>query len=163
MPPAGQAKNLRKFVTDEKINRHGFQVRSPPIYIYTLEAPAVLDRRHKRDMMAAPVPSPDPYADRRAYPRVSVALPAFLQANGERHQVHLLDVSAGGAKLNCAVSLLSGTEVVLDCGTLACSAVVRWQNGEFVGVCFDSELDAREVSALADRSKALESRMNTRE
>jgi hypothetical protein len=113
--------------------------------------------------MTASVPSPDPYAERRAYPRVAVALPAFLQANGERHQVHLLDVSAGGAKLNCPVSLSSGTAVALDCGTLACSAVVRWQNGDFMGVCFDSELDAREVSALADRSKALESRMKTRE
>ncbi|HEX4800241.1 MAG TPA: PilZ domain-containing protein [Sphingomicrobium sp.] len=109
--------------------------------------------------MAAPVPSPDPYADRRAYERVSVALPAFLQANGKRHQVHLHDVSAGGAKLNCAASLPPGTAVMLDCGTLACSAVVRWQNGEFMGVCFDSELDAREVSALADRSKALATRM----
>jgi hypothetical protein len=28
-------------------------------------------------------------------------MPAFLQANGERHPVHLLDLSAGGAKLNC--------------------------------------------------------------
>ena len=109
--------------------------------------------------MAASAPSPDPYADRRAYPRVSVALPAFLQANGERHQVHLLDVSAGGAKLNCAVSLPPGTAITLDCGTLACSAVVRWQNGEFMGVCFDSELDVREVSALAERSKALATRM----
>jgi hypothetical protein len=113
--------------------------------------------------MAASVPSPDPYADRRANPRVSVALPAFLQAKGERHQVHLLDVSAGGAKLNCAASLSTGTAVMLDCGTLARKAVVRWQNGEIMGVCFDSELDAREVSALADRSKALASRMQTRE
>lgn len=113
--------------------------------------------------MATSVPSPDPYADRRAYERVSVALPAFLQANGKRHQVHLLDVSAGGAKLNCAASLSVGTAVMLDCGTLACSAVVRWQNGEIMGVCFDSELDVREVSALAERSKALESRMKTRE
>jgi c-di-GMP-binding flagellar brake protein YcgR len=113
--------------------------------------------------MTASAPSPDPYADRRAYARVSVALPAFLQANGERHQVHLLDVSAGGAKLNCAARLPAGTAVTLDCGTLACSAMVRWQNGEFMGVCFDSELDAREVSALADRSKALEGRMKTRE
>ncbi|HET8749133.1 MAG TPA: PilZ domain-containing protein [Sphingomicrobium sp.] len=113
--------------------------------------------------MAASVPSPDPFADRRAYPRVSVALPAFLQSNGERYQVHLLDVSAGGAKLNCAASLSVGTAVKLDCGTLACSAVVRWQNGEFVGVCFDNELDVREVSALAERSKALEGRMKTRE
>ncbi len=57
-------------------------------------------------------------ADRRLYPRVEVALPAFLQADGERHFVQLLDVSPGGAKLNCAASLSTGTAVVLDCGTL---------------------------------------------
>ena len=96
-----------------------------------------------------------PFADRRAGPRVAVALPAFLQAGGERHSVQLVDVSAGGAKLDCPANLPSGTAVILDCGTLARSAVVRWQTGGALGVCFDSELDAREISALIERSKAL--------
>jgi len=103
-----------------------------------------------------------PYEDRRAYPRVGVALPAFLQANGDRHSVQLLDVSAGGAKLNCAVALPAGTVVILHCGTLAREAVVRWQNDGLVGVCFASELEAREVSALIDRSKALEALIDSR-
>lgn len=108
--------------------------------------------------MAGSVPSPhdsDPYADRRAYPRVEVALPAFLQAGGERHSVQLLDLSPGGAKLDCPVSLPSGTAVMLDCGTLGRSAVVRWQNAGVMGICFDSELDPRDVADLNDRSKAL--------
>lgn len=109
----------------------------------------------------APATQDDPFADRRASPRVTVALPAFLQAGGERHAVQLLDVSAGGAKLNCPASLASGTAVVLDCGTLGRTAVVRWQNGEILGLCFDSELDAREVNALINRSSALEGRMKT--
>jgi hypothetical protein len=116
--------------------------------------------------MGSSVPSPQdssPYDDRRVYPRVPVAMPAFLQANGERHAVHLLDLSAGGAKLNCPASLPTGTAVILDCGTLGRAAVVRWQNGELVGLCFDSELDAREISALLERSKALEAWMKTRE
>jgi len=96
-----------------------------------------------------------PFADRRAYPRVEVALPAFLQADGERHAVQILDLSAGGAKLDCLVNLPTGTAVTLDCGTLARAAIVRWQTGGALGVCFDSELDAREISALIDRSKAL--------
>jgi hypothetical protein len=113
-------------------------------------------------MMASTVPAPqdsDPFADRRLYPRAEVALPAFLQADGERHSVHLLDVSAGGAKLNCAMRIATGTAVVLDCGTLARSAIVRWQNGDLLGLCFDSELGAREVSALINRSSALAARM----
>ena len=57
--------------------------------------------------MANPLPTQDndPYSDRRSSPRVTVALPAFLQAKGERHFVHILDLSAGGAKLKCPVNL----------------------------------------------------------
>lgn len=106
--------------------------------------------------------SNDAYADRRVYPRVPVALPAFLQANGERHSVQLVDLSAGGAKLDCAASLATGTAVILDCGILSLGAVVRWRNAGVIGVCFDSELDAREVSALTDRSEALAARMKTK-
>jgi PilZ domain-containing protein len=117
-------------------------------------------------MMPTPVPSPqdpDPYADRRAHPRVAVALPAFLQAGGERHSVQILDLSAGGAKLNCLVKLPTGTAVALDCGTLRRAAVVRWQNDGLVGICFDSQLDERDVADLAGRTKALAALMKTRE
>ena len=116
--------------------------------------------------MASPVPSPqdaDPYSDRRLYPRVAVALPAFLEANDERHSVQLVDLSSGGAKLNCQLKLAVGTAVTLDCGTLGRSAVVRWINGGLVGICFESELDARDVCALIDRSNALAARMNPRD
>ena len=111
--------------------------------------------------MTAPAPSSqdrDPFADRRAYPRVSVALPAFLQVGGDRHSVQLLDLSSGGAKLTCAARFPTGTSVMLDCGTLGRSATVRWQNDEFLGLSFDSELDARDVADLANRSNALAAR-----
>ncbi len=35
------------------------------------------------------------------------------------------------------------------------TAVVRWQTDGLSGVSFESELDAREMSALVDRSQAL--------
>ena len=98
--------------------------------------------------MASSVPAPqdgDPYADRRVYPRVPVALPAFLQAAGQRHAVQIVDLFPGGAKLNCPISLATGTAVILDCGTLGRSAVVRWQNDGLMGLCFDSELDVRRL------------------
>ena len=116
--------------------------------------------------MASPVPSAqdcDPYADRRVHPRVPVEMPAFLQANGERHSVQLHDLSPGGAKVDCPASLSVGTAVILDCGTLCRAAVVRWRNEGFLGLSFDSELDAREVSALMDRSRALAARMDKSE
>ena len=117
-------------------------------------------------MMTGSVPSPEdntPYADRRVYPRVPVALPAFLQANGERHAVRILDLSPGGAKLDCPASLPTGTAVILDCGSLGRGAVVRWRSAGVLGVCFDSELDAREISALIERSNALAAWKETRE
>jgi len=116
--------------------------------------------------MANPAATPqdsDPFADRRSSPRVSIALPAFLQADGERHSVQILDVSAGGAKLNCAVSLATGTKVVVNSGTLRRTAVVRWQTGGVLGLCFETELDAREVTALIARSNALVGRMKAPE
>ncbi len=113
--------------------------------------------------MATSLPSAQDLADRRAYPRVMVALPAFLQAGDDRHAVHLMDLSAGGAKLKCPALLPSGTSVMLDCGTLSRGATVRWQNEGFVGVCFESELDARELSAMTARSNALADWRKTRE
>lgn len=112
---------------------------------------------------APSAPEDDPFADRRVYPRVSVALPAFLETDDERHSVQILDLSAGGAKLRCALGLSTGASVILNCGTLRRSAVVRWRDGALLGLCFDSELDPRDVSALADRSNALAARMSTRE
>ncbi len=99
---------------------------------------------------------PDPFADRRVHPRVMVALPAFLQANGARQSVQILDLSSGGAKLNCAASIATGSTVLLDCGSLACTGVVRWQNDGQLGLAFEQELDPREVAALMERSKALD-------
>ena len=116
--------------------------------------------------MASSVPSREDrpaFADRRAHPRVPVALPAFLQAQGGRHHVQILDLSAGGAKLSCPVDLPTGTAVTLDCGTIGRPAVVRWQNNGVLGLCFDSELDPRDVSDLAERSKSLAAWMKTRD
>jgi hypothetical protein len=117
-------------------------------------------------MMASSVPhsqDSDPYADRRLYSRVAVALPAFLEVEGERYSVLLLDLSPGGAKVSCPLSLTVGSTVALDCGTLGREAVVRWQNEHVFGLCFDRELEGRDVSALIERSKALAARMSARD
>jgi len=119
----------------------------------------------RKDMMTGSGPTAqgsDPYADRRIYPRVTVALPAFLQADGDRHAVQIVDLSSGGARLTCSANLPVGTAVILDCGTLGREAVVRWLNEGLMGLSFDKNLNIREVSALTDRSSALGARMKTR-
>ena len=90
-------------------------------------------------------------------------MPAFLEFGGERHSVQMLDLSAGGAKLNCPASVPIGTEATLDCGTFERPAIARWQNGEYLGVSFDRELNEREIGALLNRSTALTARKRNRD
>jgi hypothetical protein len=134
----------------------------PTSGVHTLEAPVCYATA---DMAKPASTSQDnaAYEDRRVYPRVPVALAAFLQAKGERLAVQLLDLSPAGAKLDCPANLPVGTAVTLDCGTLCRSAVIRWQGGGHLGLCFDVELDQREASALIARSTALEAWRKTRE
>ena len=116
--------------------------------------------------MASPNPiaqASDPFADRRVYPRVPVALPAFVQCGTERHYAQIVDLSAGGAKLSGATDLPIGAAVVVDCGGLCRPATVRWGNEGLVGVSFASELDPRDLTALVKRSAALEARMKGRD
>lgn len=103
--------------------------------------------------------APDPFADRRLHPRVTVALPAFLGHGSQRHSVQIVDLSAGGAKLRGTLPPLADQTVVLDCGSGPVTATVRWQDGPFVGLSFDADLSPREVAALAGRSTALAARM----
>jgi hypothetical protein len=105
-------------------------------------------------------PSPDPYADRRLHPRVAVAMPAFLVLGGRRYPVQIIDLSAGGAKLDCGLALVaSGAAVTLNWGGGSAGATVRWREGRLAGVAFAAELDPRDVADLARRSEALQARM----
>ena len=103
---------------------------------------------------------PDPYADRRLHPRVTVALPAFLVIGGRRYPVQIVDLSAGGAKIDCGTALVvAGAAVTLNWGGASGQATVRWRDGRQAGLAFAAELDGRDVADLARRSEALSARM----
>ena len=105
-------------------------------------------------------PQPDPYADRRLHPRVTVALPAFLILGGRRYPVQIVDLSAGGARVDCGTALVAaGAPVTLNWGGAGAQATVRWRDGRQAGLAFAAELDPRDVTDLARRSEALEARM----
>ncbi len=53
-------------------------------------------------------------ADRRAFPRYSVDLPAHLSINGQSAPCKLVDVSAGGALLNTDRQVAVGDLVSVD-------------------------------------------------
>jgi len=115
--------------------------------------------------MATSIPLPEASADfenRRRYPRMEVALPAFVHFGGERYSVQIVDLSPGGAKVKIDAILPVETAVTLSSGTLGRGAVVRWQTGDFMGLCFDIEMNEREMATQIDRSKALNAWMKAR-
>lgn len=111
---------------------------------------------------ALPAAEPDPYADRRLHPRVSVALPAFLILGGRRYPVQIVDLSSGGAKLDCGSALVvAGAVVTLNWGGASGQGTIRWREGRMAGISFSAELDARDVADLARRSEALAARLGS--
>ena len=103
---------------------------------------------------------PDRFVDQRQHPRVSVALPAFLILGGRRYPVQILDLSSGGAKVDCGTALVvAGAVVTLNWGGAGAQATVRWREGRLAGLAFAAELDPRDVADLARRGQALGDRM----
>lgn len=111
---------------------------------------------------ALPAAEPDPYADRRSHQRVTVALPAFLILGGRRYPVQIVDLSSGGAKLDCGSALVvAGAVVTLNWGGASGQGTVRWRHERMAGVAFSAELDPRDVADLARRSDALAARLGS--
>ncbi len=107
-----------------------------------------------------PASGPDGFADQRLHPRVSVALPAFLILGGRRYPVQIVDLSSGGARLDCGAALVvAGAVVTVNWGGASGQGTVRWREGRMAGVAFTAELDPRDVADLARRSDALAARM----
>ncbi|GAA3998296.1 PilZ domain-containing protein [Sphingomonas humi] len=105
-------------------------------------------------------PEPDPYAAQRQHRRVQVALPAFLVIGGRRYSVQILDLSAGGAKIDCGTALVvAGASVTLNWGGAGAQGEVRWREGREAGLKFAVEIDERDVADLARRGQALSERL----
>lgn len=107
------------------------------------------------------VADPDDVAFQRLHRRVAVALPAFLVLGGRRYSVQVIDLSAGGAKLDCGNALVAvGASVTLNWGGGTSLGTVRWRDGRLAGLAFAAEIEERDVLALARRSEALAARIN---
>lgn len=90
-------------------------------------------------------------ADRRAYPRISVDMPAHLSVNGKSAPCRLVDVSAGGALLRTKRHLHLGDMVSVDlphCGPTI-GTVVRLTPSH-VAVSFRGLLVVSELGVQAD-------------
>lgn len=82
--------------------------------------------------------------ERRAHPRASVAVQAWVARDGARVHAETKDISIGGVSLAAQAEWTTGdeVEVVLDLpgdkGSLTLTATVAWRREEWVGVQFAS-------------------------
>ena len=84
----------------------------------------------------------------RAHPRQKIFQPAELRTADASTRVHMLDVSAGGARLHSALPLNVGADVVLLWCDQQRKAQVAWSRDQRCGIRFDVPLNPVQVAAL---------------
>lgn len=92
------------------------------------------------------------YQGRRSSERKKVLLKAKLVIARESYDCDILNISTGGAKIQCAQKIESGTKVVLNLDPFGeFSSEVVWQRGDEAGIRFEqgSENIAEVVLGIA--------------
>ena len=85
--------------------------------------------------------------EKRQVSRDFLLLTAHMEfADGVR-DVHLLNISPLGAKLDCAESPTPDERVTLVVGGLRAAGAVAWIDGNRFGVAFDKPIEARQLLA----------------
>ena len=87
-------------------------------------------------------------ADNRREPRLKVFRLGRAQASGMDFKVHLLDVSARGARLHAGEALGTGVRMTLDCSSVSTTGEVRWVDASRFGIRFDVPLVPSELDAI---------------
>ncbi len=82
--------------------------------------------------------------DRRA-PRVKVFSVASIQSTGADRRCHVLNLSLGGALVDCRVEIGSG-RIFLTTSGFEREGLVRWINGSKIGVSFREPLTDEELA-----------------
>ena len=84
-------------------------------------------------------------------PRVALQRPGLLHHAGEALAVRIRNISAGGAQIEAAEVLATGTAVALDLGDPVpmIEAMVRWSEGGRMGIAFTQLFDLGQIVALA--------------
>jgi hypothetical protein len=84
----------------------------------------------------------------RAEPRLKVYKLGRAQAGGMQFKVHLLDVSASGARLHAGRTPDQGMRITLDCSPVSATGTVRWVHASRFGIRFDTPLVPADLSAM---------------
>ncbi len=85
--------------------------------------------------------------DKRDGDRARLLLTAQMEFVDGVRDVHLLNISALGAKLDCEQVPTHDERVTLICGGLRVSGSVAWIDQNRFGVSFDKPIDARQLIA----------------
>jgi hypothetical protein len=89
-----------------------------------------------------------PLRDGRAEPRLKVFKLGVADAGGAPFKVHLLDVSASGARLHTGMAPDRGIQVTLTCSSISATGTVRWVDASRFGVRFDKPLVPSELATI---------------
>ncbi|MEH3047649.1 PilZ domain-containing protein [Sphingomonas adhaesiva] len=96
-------------------------------------------------MTAGPAPRPIAIDGRRA-PRVKVFSVAAIRSGGAGNRCHILNISLGGALIDCRVEIGSA-RVLLTAPNFERKGVVKWVRGSKIGVSFDDPLTDDELTS----------------
>jgi hypothetical protein len=100
--------------------------------------------------------------DRRSAKRFPAALPVILELGEQRLCAQLIDLAAGGGRLEVSVIPLPHSELRLRCGTIAIRAIVVWSRGNHIGLEFQAMLTDKQIDEQVRRTHALAYRRHAR-
>ena len=100
---------------------------------------------------AAPRPSA---REKRAAPRIPVALPALIGTYDGQHSARIHNLSRGGALIEAAVPLRTGSQIRFNCGTIETHGTIVWNDSNCFGVKFRMPVEETRIAQQVARSEA---------
>jgi hypothetical protein len=95
------------------------------------------------------------WAEQRAAERLPVSLPAYLEVGGSQQSARLHNIAAGGAMIDTAAELATGTRLRFSCGTIRVDAVTVWSRQGKAGLKFFTPVVDWQLAEQVSRSDAL--------
>lgn len=112
--------------------------------------------------MVSPLPSfQQSPAGRRSQPRLRLGLPAVLDMVGGAEKCRLIDLSEGGAAIECEMPHRAGVAGLLLCEELEAFGEIVWSAGRQCGFRFDEPLAESQIIAMRLAAPAVLARRDT--
>ena len=107
--------------------------------------------------------APQHAEDKRSSPRLAVALPVLIGTCEGQHRARLHNISRGGALVEAAVPVRTGSMVQFHCGSIETPGTVVWQNDDCFGVSFRQPVDDTHIAQQVARSEAVAKHRQSRQ